>query len=110
MNTRRKLLVALSAGALVAPLASFGQPQGKVWRVGFLSGRSRPVSLDSDIFGAFSNGMRELGYLEGRNLVIEWRFAEGMYERLAVKRPAGRRGVGSTELTAASCSKEERLV
>ena len=82
MNTRRKLIIALGTSALAAPFGPFAQQQGKVWRVGFLSGRSRPASLDSDIFGAFSNGMRELGYVEGKNLVIEWRFAEGMYERL----------------------------
>jgi len=82
MNNRRKLLVALGAGALVAPFCSFAQQQGKVWRVGFLTPRIRPDSLDSDIFGAFSNGMRELGYVDGKNLVIEWRFADGHYERL----------------------------
>jgi putative ABC transport system substrate-binding protein len=82
MNNRRKLLVALGASALIAPLGSFAQQQGKVWRVGFLSGRSRPPSLDSDRFGAFPQGMRELGYIEGKNLVIEWRFADGKFERL----------------------------
>ena len=82
MTTRRTLLVAIGAGALVAPLASFAQQQGKVWRVGFLSLRRRPDSLDSDTHGAFSNGMRELGYVEGKNLVIELRFADNKYERL----------------------------
>ena len=82
MNTRRKLLVALGAGVLAAPLGSFAQQQGKVWRVGFLTARRRPVSLDTDVYGAFPQGMRELGYVEGKNLVIEWRFADGQYERL----------------------------
>ncbi len=82
MNNRRKLIVALGASALAAPLRAFAQQQGKVWRIGFLAPRSRPASLDSDIFGAFSNGMRELGYVEGKNLVIEWRFADGNFERL----------------------------
>src|SRR6266705_1057430 len=81
MNNRRKLIVALGASALAAPLRAFAQQQGKVWRIGFLAPRSRPASLDSDIFGAFSNGMRELGYVEGKNLVIEWRFADGKLER-----------------------------
>jgi hypothetical protein len=36
MNTRRKLIVALGAGALAAPLAAFAQQQGKVWRLGYL--------------------------------------------------------------------------
>ena len=83
MNCRRKLLVVLSTSALVAPFRSFAQQQGKVWRVGFLSLR-RPASLDSDFLGEFPQGMRELGYVEGKNLVIEWRFADGEVERLPV--------------------------
>ncbi len=82
MNNRRKLVIALGAGALVAPLACFAQQPDRVWRVGFLSARSRPVSLDSDEYGGFPQGMRELGYVEGKNLVIDWRYAEGKYERL----------------------------
>ena len=82
MKTRRRLLVALGGGLLTAPLAAFAQQKGKVWRIGFLAARSRPESLDSDFFGGFPQGMRELGYVEGRNLVIEWRFADGRNERL----------------------------
>ena len=81
MNNRRKLLLALGASALASPLTPHAQPQTKVWRVGFLAVR-RPVSLDSDVFGALPQGMRELGYVEGKNLVIEWRFADGKIERL----------------------------
>ena len=84
MNNRRKLLVALGASALAAPFASFAQQQGKVWRVGFQISRSRPVSLDSDIYGAFVRAMRDLGYVEGKNLVIEWRFGEGRSELFPV--------------------------
>ena len=82
MDIRRRLIIAIGAGVLAAPFGSFAQQQGKVWRVGFLSLRSRPASFDPDTFGAFSNGMRELGYVEGKNLVIEWRFADNKYERL----------------------------
>jgi putative ABC transport system substrate-binding protein len=81
MNNRRKLFVVLGTSVLAAPFASFAQQQGKVWRVGFLAGR-HVDSLASDVFGAFPRGMRELGYVEGKNLVIEWRSAEGKYERL----------------------------
>ena len=82
MNNRRKLLVTLGAGALAfaAPPGSFGQQQGKVWRVGFLLPGAG--SLSSANAGAFLKGMRELGYIEGKNLVIEWRFADGKLERL----------------------------
>ena len=82
MNNRRKLLVTLGAGALAfaAPPGSFGQQQGKVWRVGFLSPTSASLSSPNTV--AFLKGMRELGYVEGKNLVIEWRFADGKLERL----------------------------
>jgi putative ABC transport system substrate-binding protein len=53
------------------------QQPGKVWRIGFIAARSR-----ADYFGAFVKGMRELGYVEGKNLVMEWRFADGQYDRL----------------------------
>jgi len=84
VNERRRLLIALVAAALApeALLAQSTPAPGKVWRVGFLSERGRPDSLDSDIFGAFAQGMRALGYDEGKNLVIEWRFAGGKYEGL----------------------------
>jgi putative ABC transport system substrate-binding protein len=82
MNNRRRLIVVLGAGALACSLASFAQQQGKVWRVGFLSQALRPASLGSYTHGAFSDGMRELGYVVGKNLVIEWRFADNNYERL----------------------------
>ena len=82
MNTRRSLVLALGVALLVAPLGSFAQQQGKVWRIGFLSPRRRPTSLDSDYYGAFPRRMSELGYVEGKNLIIDWRFANGEYERL----------------------------
>jgi putative ABC transport system substrate-binding protein len=81
-STRRKLVMALAAVALGAPLASVAQQQGKVWRIGFLATRRRPVSFDFDFIGPFTQGMRDLGYVEGKNLLIEWRFANGKYERL----------------------------
>jgi putative ABC transport system substrate-binding protein len=84
MNIRRKLVIALGASALAAPLVSFAQQQGKVWRVGFLGSRSRSTaSSPNPIYDAFVQGMRELGYVENKNLAIEWRFADGKNERLA---------------------------
>lgn len=81
MNIRRKLLVALGAGAFAAPPGSFAQQQGKVWRVGFLTAFSS--SVDAPLFDSFRQGMRELGYEEGRNIAYETRWAEGRHERLA---------------------------
>jgi putative ABC transport system substrate-binding protein len=80
--TRRELVVALGAGALAGPVACFGQQQEKVWRIGVLATRNRPASIDTDVFGAFQRGMRELGYIEGKNLLLEFRWAEGRYDRL----------------------------
>jgi putative ABC transport system substrate-binding protein len=81
MNRRHTVLALLAV--IAAPLASHAQQQGKIWRVGFLVPRRRPDSIDSDFLGAFPRGMHELGYVEGKNLVIEWRFADGKSERLS---------------------------
>lgn len=81
MNNRRKLVIALGAGTLIAPLAPFAQQQRRVWRVGFLASR-RPTVLATDVYAGFQRGMRELGYIEGKNLIIEWRYADGVLERL----------------------------
>ncbi len=80
MDRRDTLLGLIALGT--APLAAFAQQPGKVWRVGFLSLPSRPVSIESENFGSFVRGMQELGYVEGRNLVIEWRFAGNDVGRL----------------------------
>ena len=66
MITRRKLLVALGANALAVPLGSFAQPQGKVWRVGFLAQRHVDF-IDSDVF---------YGPFPARNARIETNFAD----------------------------------
>lgn len=77
MNRRDAVLALLAVFS--APLASFAQQQGKVWRIGYLSPQSR---LDPPYDRAFLRGMGERGYVEGKNLIIEWRFADGVYERL----------------------------
>jgi putative ABC transport system substrate-binding protein len=82
MNNRRKLLVALGSAALASPFASFAQQPGKVWRVGFLSQRQIAISESDNYYGPFRKGMRELGYVDGKNLIIEWRSADGNSERL----------------------------
>src|SRR5712691_1231071 len=70
MNTRRKLLIALCAGALAAPRASFAQQQGRVWRIGlFHVGLDHvPPSLDG-----LREGLTALGYEEGKNIHFDWR-------------------------------------
>mgnify|MGYP001618145125 CR=1 FL=1 len=79
MNNRRKLVIALGAGALAAPLASFAQQQGKVWRVGFLGLGPGP----NEFVAAFREQLHSLGYIEGRNLVIEYRWPAGDAARLS---------------------------
>jgi putative tryptophan/tyrosine transport system substrate-binding protein len=76
----RRVIVVLAAGHF-SPFASFAQQQpNRVYRIGFLgtgsaSGWVRNVE-------AFRDGLRELGYVEGKNVVIEYRWGDGKYERL----------------------------
>jgi putative ABC transport system substrate-binding protein len=81
MNNRRKLLVALGAGALAASLASRAQERkGKIPRVGYLFSFTRAEG--QHLWEACRQGMRELGYVEGRNIAVEPRWTDGRYERL----------------------------
>ena len=80
MDRRRFLLNSL-AGAVAAPLApAAAQPLEKVPRVGFLGPRTR--SHDAGFVDAFLQGLRDLGWVEGKTIVIEYRWAEGRSERL----------------------------
>jgi len=77
---RRTFLFVFSLGALSAPLAAEAQPTGKVYRIGYLAPGSATVSqLPVE---AFREGLRELGLVEGQNIVIDYRFAEGRFDRL----------------------------
>lgn len=76
---RRKIV--LAAGALLAaPMRSFAQQQSRGWRIGFLT-NGTATSTRGQI-DAFVRGLNELGYVEGRNFIIESRFAEGKLARL----------------------------
>jgi putative tryptophan/tyrosine transport system substrate-binding protein len=77
---KRRQFIALLGGAAAWPLAARAQQAGPLRRIGFLFGAIPP-----DHFGTgrgFMQGMRDLGYLEGKDFVVEWRSAEGHYERL----------------------------
>jgi putative ABC transport system substrate-binding protein len=78
---RRELLIAMGAGALAAPLASLAQqPAAKVRRIGRLApATSAFTSLPDE---GFRQGMRELGWSEGGNIASEYRYANGVLERL----------------------------
>ena len=77
---RRQLLVVLGAGALAKPLACFAQQRGKVWRIGILMPAS--ANTNTHYYRAFVDGLKERGLIEGKNIALEWRFADGDNERL----------------------------
>ena len=77
---RREFITLLGGAAAAWPLAARAQQAGKVHRIGFLgsstaAGSAKPVK-------SLRTGLREFGYVEGTNIVIEFRWAEGNYERL----------------------------
>ena len=76
---RRTFISVVFGGLLAAPVAAEAQPAGRVWRVGFLFyGPPGP----SPELNAFRQGLRELAYMEGQNITIEYRFASGRLGRL----------------------------
>jgi putative tryptophan/tyrosine transport system substrate-binding protein len=76
------LMLTLALGFLVAPLCSNAQQPGKVYRIGFLSALFPPSEPDWQQRSPFLQGLRELGWIEGQNMVIERRWAEMRFERL----------------------------
>jgi putative ABC transport system substrate-binding protein len=72
---RRTFLGTLTGGLLAAPLAAEAQSGGKVHHVGYLSTSAR-------VFESFRQGLHELGYVEGQNLVLDVRLAHGQLHRL----------------------------
>jgi len=82
MVTRRELLLGAGLGTLSSSFPLLAQ-NSKVAHIGILVARSRPTAAEPDPFwDLFAQRMRELGYVEGKNLAIEWRYAEGKHERL----------------------------
>src|SRR4051812_41196639 len=78
--SRRKVVFALAAGALL-PLAAFAQqPQQKVWRIGIISANT--AAFMARRVDALRAGLSALGYVEGKNLVIDYRSAEGKDDRV----------------------------
>jgi putative ABC transport system substrate-binding protein len=76
---RRVFLGTLGGGLLAAPLAAEAQQAAKVARIGYLVSN---LATSPHLTEAFRQGLRDLGYVEGRNLVIEYRDAQGKFERL----------------------------
>jgi putative ABC transport system substrate-binding protein len=80
VTSRRLFVTTLCLSALAAPLTSFAQQKGKVWRIGFLGAAS--ASGLAGRVEALRAGLRDLGYVEGKSIVIEYRWAEDKYDRL----------------------------
>src|SRR5262249_45708304 len=76
---RRRFIGAIATGLLAAPLTARAQQPGKVYRIGILE--AVPAGPNASNLAAPRKGLRDLGYVEGQNLVIEYRSADGRAER-----------------------------
>ena len=76
---RREFLTLLGGVVAATPLAASAQEARKLPRIGFLGNST--ATLEANLVGPFRDGLRDLGYVEGRNILIEYRWAEGNYER-----------------------------
>src|SRR3989338_1475520 len=76
----RKIIICLLTTALLSTAPFLGAQQaGKVPRIGFMGNST--AALEANLIGPFREGLRDLGYVDGRNILIEYRWAEGKYER-----------------------------
>ena len=76
----RTLLLIVALALFFAPLAAWAQ-SAKIYRIGFL-GVTSPTAADTQVGRAFREGLRELGWVEGRTVAIDWRSDNGARERL----------------------------
>src|SRR5262245_4773922 len=76
---RREFIALVGGAALGRPVAANTQQPAKIARIGYLAGN---LAAGPHLQEAFLQGLRDLGYVEGRNVVIEYRDAEGKFERL----------------------------
>jgi len=80
MIDRRQFVGAFAGGLVIARSIAEAQPAAKVYRVGFLLGAT--AESVASLFDSLRDGLRDLGYVEGRNLVLECRYGNGNMERL----------------------------
>ena len=80
-STRRQLITLVGGAAATVPLGAAAQPSPKIARLGFL-GATIPSAVDRTL-PRFRLGLRDLGYIEGENIFIDFRWAEGNYARLS---------------------------
>lgn len=81
MNNRRKLLLVLGVGAFAAPLFAFAQPVEKIFQIGYV-GNSSPAA-EAAYVEAFQQGLRERGYIQGKNIVVNYLWAGGSNEKVS---------------------------
>src|SRR5262249_13849934 len=82
MMNRRAFIGGMAGGLLAAPFGAEAQQSGRVWRIGYL-GDAPPTSATTRTSrDAFIRGLHDLGYVERRDYVIEYRWAEGHIDRL----------------------------
>ena len=72
-------VILIILGTLLGSLAAQAQQTGNVYRIGFLGNST--ATLEANLVGPFREGLRDFGYIEGQNIVIEYRWAEGKYDR-----------------------------
>jgi putative ABC transport system substrate-binding protein len=80
MNKRRKLVIALGAGALTLAIASPAQSAGTILHIGWLAPGT--AASQTVLLNVLRKGLRDIGYIEGKNLVIETRWADGDLDRI----------------------------
>jgi len=81
MISRRRIVIAIGASTLATPFGALAQQQAKVWRIGFL-GSSSAVGMAGRI-EALKVGLTDFGYIDGKNIKVDYRWADDKYERLA---------------------------
>src|SRR5271156_4844153 len=80
---QRRRFIMLAGGAVAWPLKTFAQQSsGKIWRVAYLYPENLDNPVDRNIFDAFRGELQRLGYIEGKNLVIDVWLAQGKIDRL----------------------------
>ena len=82
MLLRTLALAVVAVWNLAAPLLAEAQSPGRIWRIGFLSLVSQDLEQYKPWLAAFRDGLRQRGYVEGENLVLEQRYAAGQVDRL----------------------------
>src|SRR5262245_16936327 len=78
---RRAFLATVGMGLVAVPITGRAQQVGKVWRIAILTATPRPAPDSSHYYNNLPNELRQLGYREGQNLLLEWRSTGGIPEQ-----------------------------